>query len=55
MEGVRGAKSRRVIIRTLSFIERNNKFLRTQLEVIAGNYPSMSVQISFHIPKCQTN
>jgi hypothetical protein len=29
IEGVRGAKSRRVIRTTLSFIERNNKFPRT--------------------------
>ncbi len=55
IEGARGARSRRVIRRTLSFIERNNKFSRRKLEAIAGNSPLKSVQICFHISNCKTN
>jgi hypothetical protein len=55
IEGVRGAKSRRAMKRTLSFIERKNRFPRIELEANPGNYPPISVQISFHIPKSQTN
>ena len=46
IEGVRGAKSRSAIKRTLNFIERNNKFPRSLFEAVAGNYPATSVQIA---------
>jgi hypothetical protein len=42
IEGARGAKRRRAIRRTLSFIERNNTFSRTKFEENPGNNPPIT-------------
>jgi hypothetical protein len=55
IEGARGVKSRSAMKRILRFIERNDKFLKVEMKVNLRNYPPISIQIGFHIPKCQTN